>query len=934
MMGAILSLRKAKAKWVDSLVRGREQGKEGVGEFETSSRHLAPIPRDARSRVEALLASFPKLISTGSQHTTIETDTVRYVYQPLEDLYMILITNKSSNILQDIDTLHLFARTVSDMCRSLDERDVLRNSFELLGAFDEIVSLGYRENVGLAQIKTFLEMESQEEKIQEIIERNKELEAQEELKRRAKQLEMQRREAARRGQMAYSGNSGGFGASGGYQGVRQFEGATNTAPVVRDTGATPSSAPVKPAFKSKGMQLGKKSKTANLFGAEAEDEEPLPAQAAAPVSRAAPAAAAAAASSTATASATTRPSSKTVDPIDLLPPVTQEGVHLVVKERISLQATRDGSLESLEVKGDLELRITDPTLSKVAVQVTPASTSSLLPASALQFKTHPHVDKAAWADGRLIKLRDANKPFPVRQNLGVLRWRATTKDETVVPLSVQCWPSPAEDGSGACDVMIEFELENKALQLQNVVIAVPLPPASRRRSARTQSTGRSTSATAPSNGTSKPSRRRPASRAASSRSSIKRYVEEYQKRTANSASIETVADMKRFVEAYPEFRKLGGNVSKHVALLGELSRRVESDRLLEVSELEQSLASNESHASDLRNVYRLLDLPDVKPDAKLRLACLYALRYQKYSGNQINQIVAKLLDAGMPESRAALVFVLLNIAGADQRQDDLFANENFFSRGKSALKGLKGVENVYTQHSPHLVETIEDLLRGRLKETSYPFIGPGGTGAAGGLHQKPQDVIIFVVGGATYEGLCAGALPFTGISLMTILVALYRGTHNRPPQRTARPQRRLGHRHTTVNASGAASGLAGGGLGGASGPSTRFLLGGTCIHSSSSFLDMIQDVASRLPSSFARPPPTSNNAASAASQPSLNLSIGPSSSTSAAGRQASPASREASWIPEGWARLPREPEILPEASLGESGAPWTVCHEMQFLSLL
>lgn len=240
--------------------------------------------------------------------------------------------------------------------------------------------------------------------------------------------------------------------------------------------------------------------------------------------------------------------------------------------------------------------------------------------------------------------------------------------------------------------------------------------------------------------------------------SIKRYVEEYQKRTANSASIETVADMKRFVEAYPEFRKLGGNVSKHVALLGELSRRVESDRLLEVSELEQSLASNESHASDLRNVYRLLDLPDVKPDAKLRLACLYALRYQKYSGNQINQIVAKLLDAGMPESRAALVFVLLNIAGADQRQDDLFANENFFSRGKSALKGLKGVENVYTQHSPHLVETIEDLLRGRLKETSYPFIGPGGTGAAGGLHQKPQDVIIFVVGGATYEGLCAGTV--------------------------------------------------------------------------------------------------------------------------------------------------------------------------------
>jgi vacuolar protein sorting-associated protein 45 len=70
-----------------------------------------------------------------------------------------------------------------------------------------------------------------------------------------------------------------------------------------------------------------------------------------------------------------------------------------------------------------------------------------------------------------------------------------------------------------------------------------------------------------------------------------------------------------------------------------------------------------------------------------------------------------------------LVFVMLNLAGAEQRQDDLFANENFFSRGKSALKGLKGVDNVYTQHSPHLLETIDNLMKGRLKETSYPYAG-------------------------------------------------------------------------------------------------------------------------------------------------------------------------------------------------------------------
>jgi hypothetical protein len=44
----------------------------------------------------------------------------------------------------------------------------------------------------------------------------------------------------------------------------------------------------------------------------------------------------------------------------------------------------------------------------------------------------------------------------------------------------------------------------------------------------------------------------------------------------------------------------------------------------------------------------------VLPDAKLRLAILYALRYQKYAGNQISAIVRRLLQSGVPESRAAV----------------------------------------------------------------------------------------------------------------------------------------------------------------------------------------------------------------------------------------------------------------------------------------
>jgi vacuolar protein sorting-associated protein 45 len=81
---------------------------------------------------------------------------------------------------------------------------------------------------------------------------------------------------------------------------------------------------------------------------------------------------------------------------------------------------------------------------------------------------------------------------------------------------------------------------------------------------------------------------------------IKEYVEQYQSKTKNNADIESIADMKRFIEEYPEFRKLSGNVSKHVTLVSELSRRVGSEGLLEVSELEQSIACNDNHAADLK----------------------------------------------------------------------------------------------------------------------------------------------------------------------------------------------------------------------------------------------------------------------------------------------------------------------------------------------
>ncbi|KAJ8595239.1 Sec1-like protein [Rhizopogon salebrosus TDB-379] len=298
--------------------------------------------------------------------------------------------------------------------------------------------------------------------------------------------------------------------------------------------------------------------------------------------------------------------------------------------------------------------------------------------------------------------------------------------------------------------------------------------------------------------------------------SLMNYVQSYQSRSLaqSPSSINSIIDMKRFVEEYPEFRKLGGNVSKHVALVGELSRLVERDRLLDVGEVEQGLAT--SSGSDFKNVQAVVNNPVVPAWNKLRLVILYALRYQKTQTGNIAGLINLLLSNGVPREEARLVYVFLNIAGSDQRQDDLFSSESLLAKGRSALKGLKGVENVYTQHTPHLSQTLENIFKGRLKDTTHPFLDGVGTNL--GL-QRPQDIIIFMIGGTTYEEARAVAL---------------------------------------LNQE-AGNSLTG----------TRILLGGTCVHNSSSYVEMIRAAAEQFPASVYEPPPES-----ATTAPSLKLNLG------------------------------------------------------------
>lgn len=65
-----------------------------------------------RLKMEEYIANFPKLIEQGKQCTHIETDVIRYVYVPIEKLFLVLITNKNSNIIEDLEVLRLLNQVV------------------------------------------------------------------------------------------------------------------------------------------------------------------------------------------------------------------------------------------------------------------------------------------------------------------------------------------------------------------------------------------------------------------------------------------------------------------------------------------------------------------------------------------------------------------------------------------------------------------------------------------------------------------------------------------------------------------------------------------------------------------------------------------------------------------------------------------------------
>lgn len=204
------------------------------------------------------------------------------------------------------------------------------------------------------------------------------------------------------------------------------------------------------APKGKGMQLGKKSKTTDMFervrgdlGAQAEESAPL-------VSNSQP-----------ITTAEKAPSTRVSTSMD------RDAIHATVAESISARISRDGILKSFNVKGDLQLRISDPAMTKVKLDLIANASHNA------QFKTHPNVDKTQFTNSKVIQLKDTSKGFPGNNtSVGVLRWSVSAPADStgVLPITFTVWVNKGSDDSYT--ITVEYEMTGSDA-LQDVVVTIP-----------------------------------------------------------------------------------------------------------------------------------------------------------------------------------------------------------------------------------------------------------------------------------------------------------------------------------------------------------------------------------------------------------------------------------------------------------------------------
>jgi coatomer subunit delta len=148
-------------------------------------------------------------------------------------------------------------------------------------------------------------------------------------------------------------------------------------------------------------------------------------------------------------------------------PTIQQPVMLAIVEKVSAKVSRDGVVESYDIKGTLTLTASTDDAGLCSVQMRTGANVNLF-----SFNTHPKINKALYDKSALLQLKDVTKGFPSARPVGILKWNYSSTTDDLLPLKINCWPE--EESRGRMIVSIEYTMDQSHLTLHDVAIKIPL----------------------------------------------------------------------------------------------------------------------------------------------------------------------------------------------------------------------------------------------------------------------------------------------------------------------------------------------------------------------------------------------------------------------------------------------------------------------------
>lgn len=330
-----------------------------------------------------------------NQHIFLTYGAHRLVYLPVENCLLVLVTDATSNIVEDVESIGRIKEVVVGLAdKRLSEEIIFDNYVDLTMAFDEMVNLNSRILFTKSQISTLLLMESANEKIQQKI-----------LEEKAQQT-MKKNEAE----------------------IRQIERVKKVKEMIREevneidrqvkelAGDLTASDEPKPKPKAeqkqsvapgkKGMQLGKSTRgkpTNDRSKADKQIDE-----------------------------AARQSIEEPVAPVKFNP--LQDEVKLLLEERLSGVIDSNGDVKRMDLKGALNILVENEALERFVVQ-----TENFEDSKAVSVKLPPNFDKAAWGNGQLL-LKPKSAPLAKKTVVETVKYGlATPLTAETSPFKLSFW---------------------------------------------------------------------------------------------------------------------------------------------------------------------------------------------------------------------------------------------------------------------------------------------------------------------------------------------------------------------------------------------------------------------------------------------------------------------------------------------------------------